>query len=62
MSVINATTKYFIEWMKDCCELTKDEVIAIDGKAVRGCMTTLVVLVLFTWGTNASTAENRVNS
>lgn len=28
--------KCFIEWMKDCCELTKDEVIAIDGKAVRG--------------------------
>ncbi len=24
------------EWMKDCCELTKGEVIAIDGKTVRG--------------------------
>lgn len=28
--------KCFIEWMKDCCELTNGEVIAIDGKTVRG--------------------------
>ncbi|EPU1457787.1 ISAs1 family transposase [Escherichia coli] len=38
MGMINATRlqKCFIEWMKDCCELTKGEVIAIDGKTVRG--------------------------
>lgn len=38
MGVINATRlqKCFIEWMKDCCDLTKGEVIAIDGKTVRG--------------------------
>lgn len=28
--------KCFVEWMKDCCEQTKGEVIAIDGKTVRG--------------------------
>lgn len=26
----------FIEWMKSCCELTEGEVVAIDGKTVRG--------------------------
>ncbi|MDV7106402.1 ISAs1 family transposase, partial [Vibrio sp. TH_r3] len=26
----------FIEWMKECCELTDGEVVAIDGKTVRG--------------------------
>lgn len=38
MGIINATRlqKCFIEWMKDCCELTEGEVIAIDGKTVRG--------------------------
>ncbi|WP_081324574.1 ISAs1 family transposase, partial [Vibrio cyclitrophicus] len=38
MGMINATRlqKCFIEWMKDCTELTKGEVIAIDGKTVRG--------------------------
>ncbi len=38
MGMINATRlqKCFIEWMKDCCELTKGEVVAIDGKTVRG--------------------------
>lgn len=38
MSMISSTRlqKCFIEWMKDCCELTKGEVIAIDGKTVRG--------------------------
>lgn len=38
MVMINATRlqKCFIDWMKDCCELTKGEVIAIDGKTVRG--------------------------
>lgn len=35
--MINATRlqKCFIEWMKDCTELTKGGVIAIDGKTVR---------------------------
>ncbi|WP_418641895.1 ISAs1 family transposase [Vibrio chaetopteri] len=38
MGMISATRlqKCFIEWMKDCCELTKGEVIAIDGKTVKG--------------------------
>lgn len=38
MGMISATRlqKCFIEWMKDCCELTKGEVVAIDGKTVRG--------------------------
>lgn len=38
MGMINATRlqKCFIEWMKLCCELTGGEVIAIDGKTVRG--------------------------
>lgn len=36
--MINPTRlqKCFIEWMKDCCKLTKGEVVAIDGKTVRG--------------------------
>ena len=36
--MINATRlqKCFFEWMKDCYELTKGEVVAIDGKTVRG--------------------------
>lgn len=28
--------KSILDWMKDCHEITKDEVIAIDGKIVRG--------------------------
>ncbi|WP_073511211.1 ISAs1 family transposase [Escherichia coli] len=38
MGMISATRlqKCFIEWMKSCCELTDGEVIAIDGKTVRG--------------------------
>ncbi|CAH8242584.1 transposase [Vibrio aestuarianus] len=38
MGMISASRlqKCFIEWMKDCCELTKGEVVAIDGKTVRG--------------------------
>ncbi len=38
MGMINVTRfqKCFIEWMKDCTELTKGEVIAIDSKTVRG--------------------------
>ena len=38
MGMISATRlqKCFIEWMKDGCELTKGEVVAIDGKTVRG--------------------------
>lgn len=38
MGMISATRlqKCFIEWMKDCCELSKGEVVAIDGKTVRG--------------------------
>lgn len=38
MGMIHATRlqKCFIEWMKDCTELAKGEVIAIDGKTVRG--------------------------
>lgn len=37
MGMVNATRlqKYFIEWMKDGCELTKGEVIAIYGKTVK---------------------------
>ncbi|EEW08026.1 putative transposase [Vibrio mimicus VM603] len=36
--MISATRlqKCFIEWMKSCCEQTDGEVIAIDGKTVRG--------------------------
>lgn len=38
MGMISATRlqKCFIEWIKSCCELTDGEVIAIDGKTVRG--------------------------
>ena len=38
MGMISSTRlqKCFIEWMKDCCELTDGEVVAIDGKTVRG--------------------------
>ena len=36
--MINATRlqKCFIERMKDCCELTKDEVIVVGDKTVGG--------------------------
>ena len=38
MGMINPVTlqKCFIAWMKDCCQLLDGEVIAIDGKTVRG--------------------------
>lgn len=38
IGMISATRlqKCFIEWMKSCCGLTDGEVIAIDGKIVRG--------------------------
>jgi hypothetical protein len=38
MGMISPTRlqKCFIEWMKDCSELTNGEVVAIDGKTVRG--------------------------
>ncbi|MGR5222733.1 ISAs1 family transposase [Vibrio parahaemolyticus] len=38
MGMINATQLQhcFIEWMKSCCDLTRGQVIAIDGKTVRG--------------------------
>ncbi len=51
MGMINATRlqKCFIEWMKSCCELTDGEVIAIDGKTVRGSMMIPVGLVRFIW-------------
>ncbi len=38
MGVISVSRlqKCFIEWMRYCCELTKGELVAIDGKTVLG--------------------------
>lgn len=38
VGMVNPTRlqKCFIEWMKDCSELTKGEVVSIDGKTVLG--------------------------
>lgn len=54
MGMISATRlqKCFIEWMNDCCELTKGEVVAIDGKTVRGPTTTLADSAQSTWLTH----------
>jgi len=41
--------KNFAKWMKNCCEMTHGDIIAIDGKTLKGSFKKKINPIVFIW-------------